>query len=160
MILQIKKGAQTGMSVDLNFWKYQKGVCLDNAAVYKKACGEQEEVGGLEILPIGEILERIAASFAGWIPLDRFHYEKKEGAGSFQISTIPHIHYNAVIHRAKTQTKATSFMRFGRGWANRPCQCKTAQLADKDTARRLLQELLQKSIGRVTADFLRRTYYA
>lgn len=73
--------------------------------------------------------------------------------------TLPHIQYAATIHRAKTLTKVTSFMQFGSAWANRPCQCKTAQLADKNHARRLLGELLQKSIERVIHDFLERTCY-
>ena len=70
-----------------------------------------------------------------------------------------HIHYNAIIHRAKTITKVTSFMQFGSAWANRPCQCKTARLEDKDKAHQVLEELLQKSIERVVNDFLERTYY-
>lgn len=69
------------------------------------------------------------------------------------------IQYNAVIHRAKAITKVTSFMQFGGGWANRPCQCETARLADKDQARQILEELLQTSIERVVSDFLERTYY-
>ena len=74
--------------------------------------------------------------------------------------TISHIKYSALIHRAKNQTKVTSTMDFGTAWANRPCQCKTAQLEDKEIAHRILSELLQKSIGRVVNDFLERTYYA
>ena len=73
--------------------------------------------------------------------------------------SLRHIQYSAVIHRAKTITKVASFMQFGNAWANRPCQCKTAQLSDKDQERRLLGELLQKSIERVVNDFLERTYY-
>jgi hypothetical protein len=73
--------------------------------------------------------------------------------------TLKHIQYNAVIHRAKTMTKVTSFMQFGNAWANRPCQCKTNQLSDKDQTRQLLGELLQKSIERVVNDFIERTYY-
>ena len=69
------------------------------------------------------------------------------------------IHYSAIIHRAKSLTKATSFMAFGKAWANRPCQCKTALLEDAENARKLLGELLQKSVGRVVEDFLGRTYY-
>lgn len=74
--------------------------------------------------------------------------------------TLHHIHYNAVIHRAKSLTKVTSFMQFGNTWANRPCQCKTALLADQAKAYTLLEELLIKSIRRVVDDFLARTYYA
>lgn len=234
------------MSIDLNFWKYQNNVYLDHAAVYQKACCNQESVEGLEVLPVEDILKEIAAAFPEWDVLDPFNYEKKEGQGSFQISTtpqtvrfdcysmeqadmkrfsvlmskfecslydpqqgvrfdkmiaflideageyktqiedtfsrllprlevetrvtnwddyvrrskeIPHIQYNAIIHRAKTLTKVTSYMQFGSAWANRPCQCKTAQLADKEEASRLLGELLQKSIERVVNDFRERTYY-
>lgn len=237
--------SDTKMSVDLNFWKYQNGLYLDNAMVYQKACCDNEKVEGLENLPIEIILKETATAFREWISLDPFNYEKKEH-GSFQISTTPqtirfdchsmeqadmkrfssvlskfgcslydpqqgvrfdkicvflvdeageyktqveqefsrllprleiltqivtwneyvhlsktlkHIQYNAVIHRAKNVTKVTSFMRFGSAWANRPCQCKTSQLADKDQASQLLSELLQKSIGRVVNDFLARTYY-
>lgn len=233
------------MSVDLNFWKYQNNVYLDNETVYKKTCCDNEKVEGLEILPIEDILKETAAAFPEWISLDSLNYERKEH-GSFQISTTPqtvrfdcysmepsdmkrfstimskfgcplydpqqgvrfdkifaflvdeaggyktqtelefarllpglevitqvvtwdeyvslsktlkHIHYNAVIHRAKTLTKVTSFMKFGNAWANRPCQCKTALLADKDKEYKLLEELLLKSIGRVVDDFLERTYY-
>ena len=234
------------MSMDLNFWKYQNNVYLDPAAVYQNACCNQECVEGLEVLPIEDVLKEIGAAFPEWDVLESFNYEKKEGQGSFQISTtpqtvrfdcysmeqadmkrfsavmskfecplydpqlgvrfdkiiaflideageyktqigdtfsrllprlevetqvtnwddyvrlskeIPHIQYNAIIHRAKTLTKVTSYMQFGSAWANRPCQCKTAQLADKEEASRILEELLRKSIERVVNDFLERTYY-
>ena len=233
------------MSVDLSFWKYRSGFYLDNAMVYQKACCDNEQVEGLEHLPIDAILKDTAVAFHEWTSLDPFNYESK-GLGSFQISTtsqtvrfdcysmeqadmkrfssilskfgcplydpqqgvrfdklcaflvdeageyktqveqifsrllprlefstqvvtwdeyvqlsktLKHIQYNAVIHRAKTMTKVTSFMQFGNSWANRPCQCKTAQLSDKDQTRQLLGELLQKSIERVVKDFLERTYY-
>lgn len=233
------------MSVDLNFWKYQSGVYLDNAMVYQKACCDNEQVEGLEPLPIDAILKETAAAFHEWTSLDPFNYERK-GHGSFQIlttsqtvrfdcysmeqadmkrfssmmskfacplydpqqgvrfdkvvaflvdeageyqaqveqafarllprldvqtyvvtwdeytkhiKTLKHMHYNAIIHRAKTMTKAGSFMQFGKAWANRSCQCKTAQLADRDQARQLLGELLQKSIERLVNDFLERTCY-
>jgi len=232
------------MSIDLNFWKYENGVYLDNAKVYRTACCNHERVDGLEALPIEDILHEIAAAFSDWESHDMLDYEK-EGKGAFQISTalqtirfdcysmepadmkrfsailskfgcplydpqqsvrfdkiaaflideageyqaqierqfsrllpqlevitqvvtwdeyvraskgLNQILYNAIIHRAKTLTKAVSFMRFGSGWANRPCQCKTAQLADRENARRLLEQLLQKSIERVVKDFRERTY--
>lgn len=234
------------MSIDLNFWKYQDGTYLDNAAVYRSACCDQEEVEGLALLPIEDILSETASAFQDWNALDAFNFEKKEGEGSFQISTTPQtvrfdcysmeradmkrfstvmskfgcplydpgqgvrfdkiavllvdeageykmqverafarllprmetaaqvvtweeyvrlsreldqIKYNAVIHRAKTMTKVTSFMQFGNAWANRPCQCKTAKLADQETGASVLKELLIKSLERVVADFLERTYY-
>ena len=73
--------------------------------------------------------------------------------------TLKQLQYNAVIHRAKTITKVTSFLQFGNAWANRPCQCKTAQLTDREQARQLLEGLLQRSIERVVNDFLEKTYY-
>jgi len=233
------------MSVDLNFWKYQKGVDLDSATVYQNACCNNKMIEGLEALPIEDILKETAAAFPEWDCLDPYNYEREE-YGSFQISTTPqtvrfdcysmkqadmkrfsevlskfgcplydpqqgvrfdkisvllideageyqkqaeqelsrllprlelvtqvinweeyvrlsqtpaHIQYDAIIHRAKTLTKVTSFMRFGSAWASRPCQCKTAQLTDEEQARQLLGELLQKSIERVVKDFLDRTYY-
>ena len=234
------------MSIDLNFWKYKKDVYLDNAMVYQKACCDHEEIGGLEILPIEDILREVACAFHDWTALDQFNYESKVERGSFQISitpqtvrfdcysmeqadmkrfssimsgfgcplydpqegmrfdkialflidemgeykaqaeqaishllprmeittqmvnwdeyvriskTLAHVKYSATLHRAKTLTKVTSFIEFGKGWANRPCQCKTAQLEDKEKAHLILEELLQKSIERVVKDFLERTYY-
>lgn len=233
------------MSVDLNFWRNQGGLSLDNEMVYQKACCGHEQVEGLEPLPIDAILEETAAAFPEWTSTDPLSYER-EGHGSFHISTtaqtvrfdcysmepadmkrfsstlskfgcplydpqagvrfdklcaflvdeaggyaakavqafsrllprleistqtvtweeyvrlsktLKHIQYNAVIHRAKTMTKVTSFMRFGNAWADRPCQCKTAQLSDPQQAHRILGELLIKSIERVVTDFLERTYY-
>lgn len=218
---------------------------MDNAIVYQNACCDSEEVEGLEVLPIEDILKEISTTFQEWNSLDPYNYEKN-GSGSFQISTTPqtvrfdcysmeqadmkrfssimskfacplydpqqgvrfdkiavflideageyktqveqefsrllprleiitqivnwneyvqlsktlsYIKYNAIIHRAKTLTKVTSSLQFGRAWANRPCQCKTAQFADKDNAHQLLEELLQKSIERVVNDFLVGTYY-
>ncbi len=236
---------ETRMSVDLNFWKYKKDIYLDNAIVYQNACCHHEEVEGLEVLPIEDILKEIPIAFQEWKSLDPYNYEKK-GSGSFQISTTPQtvrfdcysmdqadmkrfssimskftcplydpqqgvrfdqiavflideaggyktqieqefsrllprlemktqivnwdeyaqlsktlrcIQYNATIHRAKTLTKVTSFLQFGKAWANRICQCKTAQLADRDHAHQLLEELLHESMERVVNDFLAGTYY-
>lgn len=234
------------MSVDLNFWKYEKDIYLDPAAVYQKACCDQEEIKGLTPLPIQDILSKVASAFADWNALDPLNYENPSAQGSFQISTtlqtirfdcysmaqadmkrfssimsefgcplydpqrnmrfdkiclflidemgsyqaqaeqeisrllphmeietqitswdeylrisktLAHVQYSAVIHRAKTLTKITSFIDFGKGWANRPCQCKTAQLADKEKEPLILEELLRKSIERVVKDFLEKTYY-
>ena len=234
------------MSIDLNFWKYERDTYLDNAIVYQKACCNNEKIEGLEVLPIEDILKEVAVAFHDWNSIDLFNYEKKEEQGSFQISTtsqtvrfdcysmeqtdmkrfsvimskfycplydpqqnvrfdkiaaflideageyktqvehefscllpgleiitqvvswneyvrlskeIEHIQYNAIIHRGKKMTKVTSYMQFGNAWTNRPCQCKTVQLEEKDKAHKLLEELLQKSIERVVNDFQERTYY-
>lgn len=129
------------MSIDLAFWKCRDGVALDPAQVYAAACCEHAEVEGLEALPVDEILTEIAAAFPEWTPLGTLDYER-EGRGSFQVS-------------ATAQS-----VRFGSGWTSRPCTCRTAQLTDPDTSRRLLGELLQRSIGRAVEDLLARTCYA
>ncbi len=241
------------MSIDLNFWKYKSSTYLDNALVYQKACCNNENIEGLEVLPIENILKEIAVAFQDWNSLDPFNYEKKEEQGSFQISTTPQtvrfdcysmeqtdmkrflvimskfgcplydpqqdvrfdkivaflideageyktqiehefsrllpglefttqvvnwdeyvrlsseikqIHYQANIHRAKKITKVISYMQFGNACfstrtcaSTHTCQCKTSELEDKDNARRLLEELLQKSIELVVDDFREQTYY-
>ena len=42
------------------------------------------------------------------------------------------------IHRAKTLTKVTSNIFAGTFWSSRPCQCKTALLAEPETAHGIL----------------------
>lgn len=75
------------MSIDLDFWKYQDGIYLDNTAVYQKVCCDQQAADGLEKLPIEEILKETAAIFSDWQALDPYNYEKDNGA--FQISITP-----------------------------------------------------------------------
>lgn len=112
---------------------------IDEAGEYKT----QVEQNFSRLLPRLEIITQIVT----W---DEYMHLSK---------TLKHIQYNAVIHRAKTMTKITSFMQFGSAWANRPCQCKTAQLADNDQGHQCLEKLLKKSMERVVNDFLERTYY-
>ncbi len=108
----------------------------------------------------GEYETQVEQTFSRLLPHLEFSTQTVTWDKYAQLSkSLRHIQYSAVIHRAKTITKVTSFMQFGNTWANRPCQCKTAQLSDKDQERRLLGELLQKSIERVVNDFLERTYY-
>lgn len=108
----------------------------------------------------GEYKTQVEQIFSRLLPRLDFSAQVVAWDEYVQLSkTLKHIQYNAVIHRAKTMTKVTSFMRFGNAWTNRPCQCKTAQLSDKDQERQLLGELLQKSIERVVNDFLERTYF-
>jgi hypothetical protein len=116
------------------------GFLIDEAADYQDAVGEALA----RLLPRMEL----ALQAVSW---DEYTELSK---------TLSHvIRFDAGIHRAKTITKATSYMRFGKSWAARPCQCKTAQLADPDSAHQVLAELLQKSIERVVKDFFERTYY-
>jgi hypothetical protein len=63
------------------------------------------------------------------------------------------------IHRGKSMTKVITFMRFGNGWTNRPCQGKNTLLDDPAKAPQVLQELLDKSVDRAVHDFFEKTYY-
>lgn len=112
---------------------------IDEAGEYKT----QVEHEFSHLLPGLEVITQVVS----WNEYVRLSKESK------------HIQYNAIIHRAKKLTKVTSFMQFGNVWANRFCQCKTAQLEEKDKATGLLEELLQKSMEHVVNDFRERTYY-
>lgn len=74
------------MSRHLAFWKYNKGVYLDNRTVYTESCC-QLRVEGLAELPIGAILDRIEQKFSHWNKIDNCHYESDNG--SFAILTTP-----------------------------------------------------------------------
>lgn len=75
------------MSYDLNFWKQRPGVELDPQSIYERL-SDGSQVDGLEDLPIGSIVERIAAEFAhGWERLGQQDWDSSRG--SFQIFTTP-----------------------------------------------------------------------
>lgn len=76
------------MSMDLDFWKYQKGVYLNHQQVYE-ACCNGEAVDGLVELPISAILSRVDGVFTnqpGWERFDEHNYKKKN-AGAFSVFT-------------------------------------------------------------------------
>ena len=51
------------MSYDLNFWRYREGALHNHSKVYTVACCDGEALPELEELPIGDILQGIAAAF-------------------------------------------------------------------------------------------------
>ena len=79
------------MSMDLNFWRYKDGVTHDHTTVYKAACCEGEFVKELEILPIDEILKKVAIVFSDWTIFDSGKDFEKEGHGAFQIFTTSQV---------------------------------------------------------------------
>ena len=79
---------ETGMSIDLNFWKYENDTYLDNAIVYQKARRNNEKIEGLEILPIEDILKEIAVAFHDWNSIDLFNYEKKKSGVLFKFQQL------------------------------------------------------------------------
>ena len=61
------------MSMDLNFWKYKEDTAHDHSTVYQTACCDGEVMEVLEVLPIDEILKKVADSFSDW----NIHVEAK-----------------------------------------------------------------------------------
>ncbi len=76
------------MSIDLDFWKYKDGVYLDNQDVYERACCDGEEIEGLEMLPIADIMKRVEQVFSDWERPIETHFEHKR-RGSIEIFTTP-----------------------------------------------------------------------
>lgn len=78
------------MSVDLNFWRYKENAARDDhSAVYQTVCCGGALMEELEPLPIGEILEKVAAAFSGWTVRNQGRDFEKPGRGAFQIDTTP-----------------------------------------------------------------------
>jgi len=78
------------MSYDLNFWKYKKGVYLNNQEVYTKCCEGEETIEGLEDLPMKAIIQDVKEEFADWhieeSPFD-ISCENLKGEGAFIMDT-------------------------------------------------------------------------
>lgn len=51
---------------DLVFWKYKSGVVMDDNIVYEKYRFGRGTLKALEVLPLGELLERLRVLFSGW----------------------------------------------------------------------------------------------
>lgn len=79
------------MSVNFNFWKYKENAAHDHGAVYQTACCDGEAMEELEILPVDEILKKVADSFSDWTIYDGGKDFEKEGHGAFQIFTTSQI---------------------------------------------------------------------
>lgn len=70
------------MGRHLAFWKYEKGVYLNNQKVYEEVCGNGTTMIGLSKLPIDSILRRVSEVFANYEKLDDTNYESSLGAFS------------------------------------------------------------------------------
>lgn len=79
------------MSMDLNFWKYKDKAAHNDESVYQTACCDGELVEELEVLPIEEILQRVAGVFSDWTVMEGGKDFEKEGHGAFQIFTTSQI---------------------------------------------------------------------
>lgn len=76
------------MSYELNFWRYEPGVSLDNQRTYELLSVGQS-IDGVEVIPIDLVRKRVLEEFAkrGWEKLDEDTWESKKGA--FQLFTTP-----------------------------------------------------------------------
>jgi hypothetical protein len=72
------------MSMDLNFWKYKEDTAHDHSTVYQAACCDGEVMEVLEVLPIDEILKKVADSFSDWNIQGGGKDFEKEGHGAFR----------------------------------------------------------------------------
>jgi hypothetical protein len=73
---------------ELLFWRYQDGIYLNHHLVYE-AIIEEQNVEGLEELPVTVILNRINTLFSQWEKVDDNSWKNNNGKGAFQIKTTP-----------------------------------------------------------------------
>jgi hypothetical protein len=73
---------------ELLFWKYLDGIYLNHHEVYE-AIDDQQEVEGLETLPVEVILNRFNTVFSKWEKVDENSWKNPNGKGAFQIRTTP-----------------------------------------------------------------------
>jgi hypothetical protein len=71
---------------ELLFWKYLDEVYLNHHEVYE-AIDHQQEVEGLEELPIAVIMNRINSVFSNWEKVDENSWKNTNGKGAFHIKT-------------------------------------------------------------------------
>lgn len=73
---------------ELLFWKYLDEVYLNHHEVYE-AIVEQQEVEGLETLPVAVIMNRFSTVFSKWEKVDENSWKNTTGKGAFHIKTTP-----------------------------------------------------------------------
>jgi hypothetical protein len=71
---------------ELLFWKYSDGIYLNHHEVYE-ALDENEEMEGLEKLPVDVILNRINSVFSKWKRVDDNSWKNNDGIGAFYVKT-------------------------------------------------------------------------
>lgn len=73
---------------ELVFWRYREGIYLNHHLVYE-ALLDQQEVDGLEFLPVELILKRLHSVFSTWDKVDENSWKNPKGKGAFQVKTSP-----------------------------------------------------------------------
>ncbi len=71
---------------ELLFWKYKDGVYHNHHEVYE-ALENQQQVDGLEELPITVILNRLHSVFSNWEKVDENSWKNSNGKGAFHVKT-------------------------------------------------------------------------
>ena len=73
---------------ELLFWKYLDEIYLNHHEVYE-AIDEQQEVEGLETLPVDVIMNRFNTVFSKWERVDKNSWKNTNGKGAFHVKTTP-----------------------------------------------------------------------
>jgi hypothetical protein len=73
---------------ELLFWKYTDGIYLNHHEVYE-ALDDEEEVEGLENLPVDVIINRINSVFSKWERVDENSWKNNDGPGAFYVKKTP-----------------------------------------------------------------------
>ncbi len=72
---------------ELIFWQYQDGIYLNHQLVYETLI-EEQEVEGLEKLPVEIIMNRINSVFSTWEKVDANSWKNTKGKGAFQVKSF------------------------------------------------------------------------
>jgi len=73
---------------ELLFWKYSDGIYLNHQLVYESIL-EEEDVAGLEELPLTLIRNRINTLFSKWEKVDDNSWKNTNGKGAFHVRMTP-----------------------------------------------------------------------
>ena len=95
---------------ELLFWKYLDEIYLNHHEVYE-ALVEEQEVEGLEKLPVDVIMNRIRSVFSQWEKVDDNSWKNTAGKGAFQvITTTQSVRIDCYGTEGKTMNQLVSLM--------------------------------------------------
>ncbi|QSB26090.1 hypothetical protein [Flavobacterium sp. CLA17] len=95
---------------ELLFWKYLDEIYLNHHEVYE-ALVEEQEVEGLEKLPVDVIMNRIRSVFSQWEKVDDNSWKNTAEKGAFQVITTPQsVRIDCYGTEGKTMNQLVSLM--------------------------------------------------
>lgn len=95
---------------ELLFWRYLDEIYLNHHEVYE-ALVEEQEVEGLEKLPVDVIMNRIRSVFSQWEKVDDNSWKNTAGKGAFQVITKPQsVRIDCYGTEGKTMNQLVSLM--------------------------------------------------